>query len=70
MGFKSIIADPDVWIRPATKPDGEHYCEFILVYVDDLLAIRQDAVSVIMEVTDKLKLKKYKIEPPEISFRG
>ena len=25
MGFESSIADPDVWIRPVTKPDGEQY---------------------------------------------
>ena len=23
MGFKSTLADPDVWIRPAVKSDGE-----------------------------------------------
>ena len=51
MGFESIIADTDVWFTPATKADGEHYYEFILVYVDDLLAISQYAVSVIREVT-------------------
>ena len=25
MGFKTSIADPDVWIRPVTKADGEQY---------------------------------------------
>ena len=58
MGFKSSIADPDVLIRPATKPDGEQYYEFTLVYVDNMLAISQDAVSVIRKVTEKFKLKK------------
>ena len=57
MGFKSSIADPDVWIRPTTKAYGEDYYEFILVYVDNLLAISQYAVSVIREVAEKLKLK-------------
>ena len=70
MGFKSIIADPDVWIRPATKPDGEQYYEFILVYVEDMLAISQDSVSLIRGVAEKLKLKKHKIEPPENCLRG
>ena len=58
MGFKSNIADPDVWIRPAAKPYGEQYYEFILVYVDNMLSIRQDSVSVIREVAEKSKLKK------------
>ena len=43
LGFKSTLADPDVWIRAAIKPDGEKYYEYILVYVDDLLCIRYDA---------------------------
>ena len=47
MGFKSSIADPDVWLRPETKADGEEYYKYILVYVDDLLAISVDATSVI-----------------------
>ena len=58
MGFKSIIAYLDVWIRPLTKAYGEQYYEFILVYVDDLLAIIQDAVSDIREVAEKFELKK------------
>ena len=58
MGFKSSISDPDVWIRPATKSDGEQYYEFILVYIDDILTISQEAVSAIREVAEKLKLKK------------
>ena len=70
MGFKSSIIDPDVWIRPATKADGEHYYEFILVYVDNLLAMIQCALSVIREVVEKFKLKKDKIEPPDICLGG
>ena len=36
------------------------------MYVDNLLSISHDAVSVIREVAEKFKLKKDKIEPPEI----
>ena len=70
MVFKSSIADPDLCIRPATKSDGEQYYKFILVYVDNLLAISQDVVSVIREVTEKFKMKKDKKEPPEIYLGG
>ena len=35
MGYKSSHADPDVWLRPAVKPDGEKHYEYILCYVDD-----------------------------------
>jgi hypothetical protein len=31
LGYESTLADPDVWIRPAVKPDGFKYYEMILV---------------------------------------
>ena len=70
MGFKSIIADPDVWMREATKSDGGEYYKYILVYVDELIAISSNVRSFILEVTEKFKLKKDKIEPPEIYLGG
>jgi hypothetical protein len=30
LNFTSCKADPDVWMRPATKPDGFTYYEYIL----------------------------------------
>ena len=57
-------------MRAATKIDGEEYYEYILVYVDDLLAISLDERSVILEIVEKFKLKKDKIEPPEIYLGG
>mmetsp|Transcript_165 Transcript_165/g.263 ORF Transcript_165/g.263 Transcript_165/m.263 type:complete len:116 (-) Transcript_165:986-1333(-) len=37
LGFISCLADPVVWLHPATKENGKEYHEYILVYVDDLL---------------------------------
>ena len=59
MGVKSIIAHPYIWISPAEKSDDDQYYKFILVYVYNLLEISQDSVSVIWEVAEKFKLKKY-----------
>jgi len=39
LGYKSSLADPDVWLRPAIKPNGAHYYEYIFVCVDDILVI-------------------------------
>ena len=39
IGFKSIPADTDVWIRSAIKPDSEEYYEYVMIYVDNILAI-------------------------------
>ena len=43
IGFKSSLADPNVWMRPATKASGEKYYEYILCYVDDILCISHHA---------------------------
>ena len=41
MSFKSCIADPDVWRRPAVKANGEKYYEYMMTYVDDLIAVSE-----------------------------
>jgi hypothetical protein len=47
MGFTSRLADPDVWFCPATKPNGFQYYEYVLAYVDDILAISHDAHKIL-----------------------
>jgi hypothetical protein len=66
IGFKSSIADPDVWLRAATKPDGEEYYEYILCYVDDILSISHDAKATMKAIERDFKFKKNEIAPPEI----
>ena len=50
IGFIPTRADPDVWRRPAVKPDGFKYYEYILCYVDNLLG--HDAQLVLKSVQD------------------
>ena len=38
-GYTSCKADPDVWMRPMTRPDGFKYWSYILVYTDDILVV-------------------------------
>jgi hypothetical protein len=64
MGFKSSVADPDVWMRPATKVDGEEYYEYILMYVDDILAVSATPLPIMQEIQDMVKFKNDKIEEP------
>ena len=53
IGYTSTRADPDVWIRPAFKPDGFEYYEMVLVYVDDILHLSHDTKPT-MEALRKL----------------
>ncbi|KAI2502900.1 Reverse transcriptase (RNA-dependent DNA polymerase) [Fragilaria crotonensis] len=65
-GYKPTKADPDVWIRPATKSNGFEYYEMVLCYVDDILSISDDPKSTLLALTSTFKLKDDKIEPPDI----
>lgn len=52
-GYMSCKADPDVWMQPMTKLNGDTYWEFALCYVDDILVIshkpqaRSDGLSLL-----------------------
>ena len=58
-------ADPDVWIRSATKPNGFEYYEMMLIYVDDILCISHDPHATMKGIQATFKLKDDKIEKPE-----
>ena len=67
IGFQSSPADPDVWLRPAVKFNGEEYYEWVLMYVDDILAISMDPPAILKSMEgDTVKYKNGKIEPPEM----
>ena len=42
MKFESCKADPDVWCRPSTKPDGTMHYQYFLLYIDDVLCIMEN----------------------------
>ena len=64
------MIDPDVWMRPTVKADGEKYWEYILVCVDDLLAISMRAREALEEVASTFKFKNDDISPPEMYLGG
>jgi hypothetical protein len=66
LGFVSSVADPDVWIRAATREDGYEYYEMLLVYVDDVLAISHRAKEVIDSIGEIYKVKPGSDKEPHI----
>ena len=64
MGYKPSLADPDVWIRPAVKPDGFEYYEMVLCYVDDVLAMSHIPERTMGAIGDKFTIKEGKVETP------
>ena len=65
IGFRSSMADPDVWMRPASKPSGEKYYKYILCYINDILCISHDAYRPMEEIKRTLKFKNDKIVEPD-----
>jgi hypothetical protein len=58
MGYTSCKADPDLWLKAMTRPeDYEYYYAHILYYVDDILCIHHDPMSVMNEINGHLPLK-------------
>ena len=66
MGFKSSNADPDIWVRPSMKHDGEEYYKYIICYVDDVLGVSVKAKELMQEIQKDFWFKKDKIEPPKM----
>ena len=65
LGFTSSRADPDVWFRLSKRSTGEEYYEYVLLYVDDVLVISENAESVMRKEIGKYwKIKEESIGPP------
>jgi hypothetical protein len=67
LGYSPCLADPDVWLRPAKQPDGTDCYEYVLLYVDDALAIGVEAENMLRgEIGRFFELKEDSIGPPKI----
>jgi len=45
LGFTSSRANPNVWFRLLKRSTGEVYYDYVLLYVDDVLVISEQAES-------------------------
>ena len=67
---ESCKADPDVWMRSATRTDGQDYYEYILLYVDDCLCISENPKPAILQVDKYFPIKPGSLGPPKNLPRG
>ena len=71
LNFKSCLADPNVWMRPAIKSDDNTYYEYILLYVDDTLVVSENTQSILHnELGRYFHLKEELIGPPTVYLGG
>ena len=66
LGYKPCKADQDLWMKPATKSNGDKYWTYVLFYVDDCLAIDVDAVAILKKIDKYFKMKEGSIGDPDI----
>ena len=65
LGYISSKADPDVWMKPETKPDGMEYYAYVLVYVDDLLHLHHDPNLFMDQLEHTYRLKENSVGEPD-----
>ena len=70
LNYRPTLADPDVWIKPATKPNGFKYYEMVLTYVDDVMSMSEAPMRVIEGIKATFKLKGDKAEVPDMYLGG
>jgi hypothetical protein len=70
IGYTSTLADPDVWIRPTTKTNGEHYYEYIFVYVDDILVLSEQPSTTMNIIAKSYHLKDGSVDKSTIYLRA
>ena len=66
MGFKSSLADPDVWMKPEMDQNGFKYYSYILVYVDDILILDKLPEKYMTMIQEKFPVKQGSITEPKI----
>ncbi len=67
MGYTSCKADPDLWYKVENRPDDNYrYYVYILCYVDDILVIHHDSMSVLNQIEKYLPLKPTSVGDPDI----
>ena len=65
LGFKSSLADPDVWMKPAVDASGFEYYSYIFVYSDDVLIIDKTPGKYMEMLKDSYKIKPESISEPK-----
>jgi hypothetical protein len=66
LGYEPCMADPDLWMMPKTRDDGFKYYAYVLIYVDDMLAVSHEALRDMKKIDYYFKMKKESMGDPDI----
>ena len=65
LGYKSSIADPDVYRKPCTMTNGKKYYSYLVIYVDDVLCFHEHPKKIMDQIGGTFRLKNG-VEPPKM----
>ena len=63
IGFRMCLADNDVWMRKALRPDNSAYYEYILIYTDDILILSLTPRDIMSMISNRYLVKPDSIKP-------
>jgi hypothetical protein len=70
LGYKSCLADADLWYKPETRPDGFKYYAYVLCYSDDILCVHHAAMKQLRELDYYFKMKPGSLGDPDFYLGG
>jgi hypothetical protein len=71
LGFTSSYTDRDVWLRLSKQSTGEEYYKYVLLYVDNILVISENANNVLQkEIGQHFVLWEESMGPPSQYLGG
>ena len=66
LGFRNCLADPDVNMRKAIKPNGDKILEYVLCYVDDVLVVSHEPQRIMDIIGKSFTLKPGSVKTPDL----
>ena len=71
LDFQSCLANPDVWMQPEKKSNGDECCEHCSLHADNVLLIGENAEKTLREGIGKhFELKEESIGKPNLHLGG
>ena len=71
LGYESCKADADLWYKPMTRPDDNvPYYAYVLLYVDDCMAISHNATTTLQKIDKFFQMKPGSIGDPDVYLGG
>lgn len=66
LGFTPSRADPDVWMQPGVKKNGDLYWKYVITYVDDICCAMEDPNEFMKMLGQRLTLKEGSVKEPDM----